>query len=57
MNKNIKYLIEDYVAFNPVVINDDKPKSKLPQDIVNSILEENHPKTKKELINKIKHGF
>ena len=30
MNKNIKYLIEDYIAFNPVVINDDKPKSKLP---------------------------
>lgn len=49
MNKNIKYLIEDYIAFNPTVVNN-KTKSKLPQDIVNSILEENHPKTKKELI-------
>ena len=50
MNKNIKYLIEDYIAFNPAVINDGRPKSKLPQDIVNSILEENHPKTKQDLI-------
>lgn len=29
MNKNIKYLIEDYIAFNPAVVNN-KTKSKLP---------------------------
>ena len=37
MNKNIKQLVE-YIAFNPSVLQDDKPKSKLKQDIVNDHL-------------------
>ena len=29
MNKNIKYLIEDYIAFNPAIIANNTPKKKL----------------------------
>ena len=35
MNKHIKYIIEkNYTAFNPAKLEDDKPKQKLPQDVV-----------------------
>ena len=39
MNKHIKYIIEkNYTAFNPAKLEDDKPKQKLPQDVVKQIL-------------------
>ncbi len=50
MNKHVKDLVQ---AFNPAVIQDDRPKKKLPQDVVNNILSE-YPKTKQELIEIIK---
>lgn len=50
MNKHVKDLVQ---AFNPAVIQDDGPKKKLPQDVVNNILSE-YPKTKQELIEIIK---
>ena len=42
MNKNIKQLVEDYIVFNPIVLQDNKPKSKIPRDIVNNILSTIH---------------
>lgn len=39
MNKHIKYIIEkNYQAFNPANLEDNKPKKKLPQDVVKQIL-------------------
>jgi hypothetical protein len=41
MNKIIKYLVEDYLSFNPMNINNDtenNPKSMLHRDIVNKSL-------------------
>lgn len=51
MNKHIKNLIQ---AFNPHVLQDDTPKSKLPQKIVDKALSTKFPKNKQELINIIR---
>lgn len=48
MNKIIQKLVNEYIAFNPAVLDDDKPKSKLPQDVLNDIIYY-HPKDEKEL--------
>ena len=49
MNKNIKYLIEDYIAFNPNALYDDEPKTIIHRDIVNDNIYEYLPKTEDEL--------
>lgn len=51
MNKRIKQLIEDYISFNPMTINntEDNPKSMLHRDIVNKSLNIHYPKNKQEL--------
>lgn len=38
MNKNIKYLIEDYIAFNPSIIGNNIPKSKINTQTVSDIV-------------------
>ena len=48
MNKSIKYLIEDYLSFNPNSLKDDKPKPILNRDIVNNAIMF-IPKSKEEL--------
>ena len=43
MNKLISKLVEDYISFNPsVLVDKDKPKHKLPQDITDTLLEEHY---------------
>lgn len=38
MNNNIKYIIEDYISFNPNILQDDEPRTILHKDIVNDML-------------------
>ena len=38
MNKNIKYLIEDYIAFNPAIIVNNTPKSKIDTQTVSNVV-------------------
>lgn len=51
MDKNIKYLIEDIINFNPADYNDDDIVS---YNNLNGILFKYHPKTRKELLDLVK---
>lgn len=54
MNKNIKYLVEDYLSFNPNVLkNEEQPKQILSTDIINNILRD-CPNTKEDLLKLIR---
>ena len=49
MNKNIKYLIEDIVNFNPVDYSDEEPDL-IDDQIISNLVYKYFPKTKEELI-------
>ena len=58
MNNNIKYIIEDYIAFNPNVLQDEgNPRRILSKDIVNNSFYSYYPETKEELTLIIKQLF
>ena len=57
MNKNIKQLIEDYMAFDPAVLTNGRRRSKLSTDIVGDILTAYTPKNEIELKDIIKQLY
>lgn len=57
MNNNIKYIIENYIAFNPNELQDNKPKSILHNDIIDNNIYSYWPENKEELCLIIKELF